>query len=409
MLDVARDGIPLVGLLVLLGVAYAHPRGRVEAAIGILAAAAALATRVLTGAALRAELGHLLPVVVFLAAILVVADACRAEGVFVAIGGRLGGVRSRRWLLTWCFVAAAVVTTVLSLDATVVLLTPVVIAAGAGRAGVLTSVRLANSGSLLLPVSNLTSLLALHRLDLTFGGFALRMAPVWLVVLLVEYVALRVRYRRDLARPGANQPPPDLPLPAFPVVVVALMLVGFAVSSPFGVDPAWTAVAAAIVLATRAMAQRHSSPRRVAHSAHLTFGVFVLCLGVVVAALGAGAFGDLLARLVPHRHGLAGLLLVALLGAVLANLVNNLPATLLRVPLLAPLGTTTLLAALVGINIGSSMTWTGSLANLLWRRTLHASGQPAPSRDFHLVAAVASPVGIVLGVLVLDGWTRLIG
>ena len=39
-------------------------------------------------------------------------------------------------------------------------------------------------------------------------------------------------------------------------------------------------------------------------------------------------------------------------------------------PLLAPLGTPAVLAALLGLNIGSGLTWTGSLANLLWRRTL---------------------------------------
>jgi arsenical pump membrane protein len=235
------------------------------------------------------------------------------------------------------------------------------------------------------------------------------MAPVWLAVLVVEYVVLRVWFRVELSQPASAEPAAALPIPIFPVAVVAAMLLGFAISSPFGVDPAWVAVAAAVVLAARGLASRRTTLTRVTHSAHLTFGLFVLCLGVVVAALGAGRFGGLLADVVPHQKGLVGLLLVALLGAVLSNLVNNLPATLLLLPLLAPLGTTTLLAALVGINIGSGLTWTGSLANLLWRRTLIATQQPVPSREFHLVAAVATPLGIVAGVLVLDGWTRLLG
>jgi len=61
---------------------------------------------------------------------------------------------------------------------------------------------------------------------------------------------------------------------------------------------------------------------------------------------------------------------VALLATLLANLLTNLSATLLLVPMLAPLGTTAVLAALLGLNIGSGLTYTGSLANLLWRRTL---------------------------------------
>ena len=72
-----------------------------------------------------------------------------------------------------------------------------------------------------------------------------------------------------------------------------------------------------------------------------------------------------------------------MLATLLAAVLTNLSATLLVVPVLAPLGTTAVLAALLGLNIGSGLTWTGSLANLLWRRTLgHARrtpGQPSPS------------------------------
>jgi arsenical pump membrane protein len=264
-------------------------------------------------------------------------------------------------------------------------------------------VRLANSASLLVPVANLTNLLALHELDLTFARFAVLMAPSWLVVLLVEYVVLRLGRRRDLALPQPDRDGPAPDLPVFPVVVVALMLLGFVLTSPLGLAPAWVAAAAAGVLVVHRLLGGGTAGRVVA-SMHLGFAVFVLGLGVVVAALGAGWFGDRVADLVPHRPGLAGLLLVAALGAVLANVVNNLPATLLLVPLVAPLGTTSLLALLIGINVGSSLTWTGSLANLLWRRTLTASGQRAPSRAFHLTGLVASPAGIVLGVVVLHAW-----
>ena len=74
-------------------------------------------------------------------------------------------------------VLAALVTSVLTLDATVVLLTPVVLST-AGRLGLrarpyaYACTRLANSGSLLLPVSNLTNLLAFTASGLSFGRFA---------------------------------------------------------------------------------------------------------------------------------------------------------------------------------------------------------------------------------------------
>ncbi|WP_310964864.1 SLC13 family permease [Nocardioides terrisoli] len=403
------DLVPLIALVVLLAVAYAHPRGWVEAGAGLLAAGATVATGILPRAPLESELRHLAPVVGFLVAILVVANSCRVNGVFAAVGARVGAAGDRDRMLLLVFVTATAVTVALSLDATVVLLTPVVLAATTTRfvAAELACVRLANSASLLVPVANLTNLLAMAQLHLTFGRFAVLMAPSWLVVLAIEYAALRTRHR---AATRAEQPaaPGRTPLARFPVAVVALMLAGFVVTSPLHVAPAWVAAVAAVVLFVHDLVRGRGGAGSAMRSAQVPFAVYVLCLGVVVAGLGAGWFGDVLGHLVPGRNDLVGLLLVAALGAVLANVVNNLPATLLLVPLVAPLGTTALLALLIGINVGSTLTWTGSLANLLWRRTLVAERVRVPSREFHATAWLTSPPAIVAGVVVLAGWSRLI-
>ena len=63
--------------------------------------------------------------------------------------------------------------------------------------------------------------------------------------------------------------------------------------------------------------------------------MFVLALGVVVAAVGAQGLTTALRAIVPVTPSLPGLLAAAGIAAVLANVVNNLPATLL---LLAVLG-----------------------------------------------------------------------
>ena len=85
----------------------------------------------------------------------------------------------------------------------------------------------------------------------------------------------------------------------------------------------------------------------------------------------------------------------------LTNLLTNLSATLLVVPLLAPLGTPAVLAALLGLNIGSGLSYTGSLANLLWRRSLVRQGDPPDMRDFHRVSLVATPLALVAAVSAL--------
>ncbi|NUR06362.1 MAG: arsenic transporter [Nocardioidaceae bacterium] len=401
----------------MLAVAFAHPRARVELAVGLVAAGVVLACGAVGPAGALDQVRLLFPVVAFLAAILAVAELCAVEGVFAAVGAlvRRAGRGDPRRMLLLTFAAAAAVTAVLSLDATVVLLTPVVAVAAAGasvspRPLVHACARLANSASLLLPVSNLTNLLAMPSLPLSFAGFALLMAPVWVAVLAVEYAGHRLYFARDLATRGrADAAPEPVHLPVVPVVVVALMLVGFAVLSPLGVAPAWVAAAAAVALATYSLSRRRVRVAAVVHAAHPSFAAFVLCLGVVVAGLTDTFLGDLVRRAVPGDDSLGSLLLVALVATVLANLVNNLPATLLLVPIVAPLGVTTVLAALVGLGVGSGLTYTGSLANLLWRRTLLRRGGHPSGRVFHRLAAVVTLPAVAVGVLVLWAWAPVVG
>ena len=59
--------------------------------------------------------------------------------------------------------------------------------------------------------------------------------------------------------------------------------------------------------------------------------MFVLGLGVVVAAAGDYGLSSVVHSLLPSGCSLPALLAVAVVSAVLANLVNNLPATLIIV------------------------------------------------------------------------------
>ncbi len=196
-----------------LAFAVARPRGLPEAVAAIPAAAIVVALGLLPLPDAWAQTRTLLPVVAFLAAVLVLARLCADEGLFTAAGAWVARAcpGRPRLLLTGIFAVAALVTAVLSLDATVVLLTPVVLVTTA-RAGarprphVYACGHLANSASLLLPVSNLTNLLAFASLGLSFTRFAALMALPWLAAIGVEYLVFRRYFRADLAaRTGATE------------------------------------------------------------------------------------------------------------------------------------------------------------------------------------------------------------
>ena len=101
--------------------------------MAVPAAAVVLGTGAISLDAARVQAQRLGPVLGFLAAVLVMARLCDDEGLFEACGAwmaRTAAGRPRR-LLAQVFAVAAVITAVLSLDATVVLLTPVVFATAA--------------------------------------------------------------------------------------------------------------------------------------------------------------------------------------------------------------------------------------------------------------------------------------
>lgn len=359
------------------------------------------------------EVERLGPVVGFLAAVLVLAHFCDVEGLFRACGAwmaRRSAGRPGR-LLTAVFALASAITAVLSLDATVVLLTPVVLATAA-RSGVrarphlYACAHLSNTASLLLPVSNLTNLLAFAASGLSFTRFAALMALPWLVAIAAEYLLFRRFFADDLKTAIPTPDTAEAPeLPLFALVTVGCTLAGFVVASAAGVEPAWVALAGALVLAGRALARRQATPLTVVRSAAPGFLAFVLALGVVVRAVVDNGLADALRHVLPEGSGLVALLGIAALAAVLANLINNLPAVLVLLPLTATAGPGAVLAVLIGVNIGPNLTYAGSLATLLWRRIVQRHGHGVELGEFTRLGLLAVPAALVPATLAL--WVSL--
>ncbi|MFJ8533656.1 arsenic transporter [Streptomyces sp. NPDC093591] len=401
---------------VLLG-AVVRPFGLPEAAVAVPAAGVAITTGVISPAHAWAEVERLGPVVGFLAAVLVLAHFCDVEGLFRACGAWMA-----RWsagspgrLLTAVFALGSAITAVLSLDATVVLLTPVVLATAA-RAGVRAAphvyacAHLSNTASLLLPVSNLTNLLAFEASGLSFTRFAALMTLPWLAAIGAEYLVFRRWFADELKAPIHAPDTGNAPeLPLFALVTVGCTLAGFVVASAVGVEPAWVAFAGALVLAGRAIVRRRASPLTVVRAASPAFLAFVLALGVVVRAVVDHGLADALRQVLPEGSGLAALLGIAALAAVLANLINNLPAVLVLLPLTAPAGPGAVLAVLLGVNIGPNLTYAGSLATLLWRRIAQRHGHEVAVGEFTRLGLLAVPAALVPAVVALWASLQVVG
>jgi arsenical pump membrane protein len=340
------------------------------------------------------------PILGFLAAITVVAELADVAQVFDVAATRAAKLARGRtpMLFGLVLLLGALTTIVLSLDTTAVLLTPVVLAL-ASRLRLsplpfaMAAVWLANTASLMLPVSNLTNLLAVSRLHMSAVDFASRMWLPALLSLIVTALVLGAAYRRDLQ--GRYEVPPSLELRDSVLFRVAA---GVCVAvAPFFVSgiPVWMTATAAAVLLVVLFALRSPRTLKVAllpwRLVLLVWGLFLF-----IATLGVHGLDDLLGHLAGHSGSTLGVLRTAGVGAGASNLFNNLPSYL-ALERITDGRHDQLFGLLLGTNLGPLVLMWGSLATLLWRERCKARGVHIGAWEFARVGSMGVPVLLVVG------------
>ncbi|MEU4480321.1 SLC13 family permease [Micromonospora sp. NPDC023966] len=360
------------------------------AAVGVVC----VLTGLLPRADAEATVRRIVPILIFLGTVVVLAELTAVAGVFDALAARVaitarGSYRALFWL---CVGFASVTTIALNLDTTAVLLTPVMIAL-ARKLGVpptplaMTTVWLANTASLLLPVSNLTNILASDRIDLEPVPWAARMWWPQLVAIVITMLLLWWWYWRP-ARAGADPfvpPPPHVPpdrvLYRTALAACLLFVAGILAGVEIGLA---SGVAAAILVAGFAVRARRSLRLALIPWRLL---VFVTGLFLVVQTIGRHGLDTVMGTLIGADPGAEGALRAGGVGALFANVVNNLPAYVAGEAVIAPDHHTQLLALLIGTNVGPLATPWASLATLIWYERCRAAGVAVPLGRFVATSA----------------------
>jgi arsenical pump membrane protein len=373
--------------------------------LAAIAGAVCVATRALPWHDAVSTTDRVGPILAFLVAITVVAELADAAQVFdvAAVRAAKIGRGHTRLLFGLVLALGSFTTIVLSLDTTAVLLTPVVLAL-ALRLGLsplpfaMAAVWLANTASLLLPVSNLTNLLAVKPLHLSAAAFAARMWLPALAAIIVTALVLGIAYRRDLR--GSYQVPELLEVSdpvtfristIVCVVIAPLFLTGW---------PVWVVATGAGVVLVAVFAFRQRSTLQFSlvpwRLVLLVEGLFLL-----VATFGVHGLDRLLGDAAGHSDSAVGVLRTVGVGAGASNIANNLP-TYLAVERVTDGRQHQLLGLLIGTNVGPLVLLWGSLATVLWRERCKARGVEISAWEFARLGLIGVPL------LLLASWASLV-
>ena len=351
-------------------------------------------------------------VYLFLAGMMLLSETARVEGLFdwlaaTAVNHAAG---SPARLFALVYAAGVAVTTLMSNDATAVVLTPAVYAAAkAGRAEPLpllfACALIANAASFVLPISNPANLVLygghMPALGAWLGSFALpslaSIAVTFVMLRLVERPRLTGSCASNVARAPLSRG--GWAALAGVAITAILLLVVSGLGLPLGLP---TCLAGAVTASGVSILSRRSPVTLVTAVSWgvlpLVAGLFVLVealdrTGAITAVAHALAAGGQSAA--PRTSALAGAAL-----AFASNLMNNLPAGLIASTALQQAHSPKLVVdgLLIGVDLGPNLSITGSLATILWLSAIRREGEDVGFWRFLKVGAATMPPALAAAI-----------
>ncbi len=357
-------------------------------------------------------------VYLFLIGMMLLSELARREGFFdwVAAIATAAAKGSPTRLFVMIYVVGTVVTVFLSNDATAVVLTPAVYAAcKAAKVRdpmpyLLVCAFIANAASFVLPISNPANLVIFAGGDMPpLDRWLTTFAVPAVVAVVVTFISLYLTQRRVLAQDTVAR---DVPLPRLErsallaglgLLLTAIVLVAAsALNAHLGLPTFIAGVATTAIVLALTRQSPVETIRGVSWSVlPLVGGLFVIVEALDRTGL-TGMIASELARMATQSQAQAiGFSGVAV--ALVANLVNNLPAGLLAGSAVQAAGVPDSVAGavLIAIDLGPNLSVTGSLATILWLAALRREGLYMGAWDFLKVGIVVMLPALLLSLAAL--------
>ena len=311
--------------------------------------------------------------------------------------------RTPRALLAGVVGVAGLLSALFVNDTVCLALTPLVLEVTAALALPATPYLLAlatasNIGSVATLTGNPQNMLVGVASHIPYRDFLFALLPVALVGLVIDFLVIALVYRRDLARPFERPPHPRVKVHGFlmakALAASVAMLVFFFVGANISIV-AFTTGAALLLT-------RRVKPEKVFLEINWNLLTLFAGLFVVVGAAQQAGLAEWVFRQTGARdvHSTASLSLAA---AILSNLVSNVPAVMLFIPLVPELADPqrAWLALAMASTLAGNLTLVGSIANVIVAEgARHKS--PLTFGEYLKVGVPVTLLTLIVGVLLLS-------
>lgn len=346
-------------------------------------------------------------ILAFFLGLMLVAAGAEAAGLYARVAEMLRARNTARGRVGLVLVLGVLITAILSNDATPLVLTPAIFAAGAVASRGTTDSSFAatftaDGASLLLPVSNPVNLLFFERFDMSFPYYLGTITPAAAAgVAALAFVTWRRVPRERAAPEPARVPLAPARRSGAALAAVAILAIAYVIGGLVEVPLGIITLAGGVLLF---VAARLGGPVDIrAYRRHVSFGilVFVASLLILVENVVEAGTLDWLTNLLlgledyPVAVTIVGAAVVA---AVLSNLMNNWPAALLLAAIIgsAPGEHEALVVgALIGATIGANFTIVGSLSTVFWLSLARQHGAAYSAGRYARLAFAPTLAGLV--------------
>lgn len=320
-------------------------------------------------------------VLIFILGLMAISVAAEHSGLFAWVAEMLlaRARGSRRRLMTSIFLGGAILTAILSNDATAIVFTPVVYRAIASRGidalpFLYACTFVADTASFGLPFSNPANLIVIPRPHLipyvVHLGIPMLLAVALNLGMFLLVFRSRLRDRYQIVQPPVADARVKRTATAMTLVALAYVAALF-----FDIPLGPVALFGSLLVFAAARVPLRAAAGGIGWSTFpLLAGMFVLLDAVVhvgIVDFALRALHD------AARHGFLSTILAAAFGSALAsNLLNNLPVAVISAAVAAhgPGGGQLVYPLIAGIDLGPNLTTTGSLATILWLSIVRARG-----------------------------------